>query len=199
MMSTSITSANLRENIWNETDQVQLQEVEKQCLNLGIPRTQFLVLVNVGTQRLHLLNFQARVASYPVSTAKNGVGQIENTGKTPLGLHKIVSKIGEGAEPYAVFKFRTLTGATATLNSGDDQIVARILWLQGLEPGFNLGKNENGQVVDSHDRYIYIHGTNEIKQIGTVASAGCIRMMPEDVIALFLKTDLGTMVHIYQT
>ena len=36
----------------------------------------------------------------------------------------------------------------------DAKITTRILWLEGLEPGFNRGGN-----VDSHARYIYIHGT----------------------------------------
>jgi L,D-transpeptidase YbiS len=63
-----------------------------------------------------------------------------------------------------------------------DWILTRILWLSGLEPGFNrLGEQ------DSMRRYIYIHGTNEIDKIGESHSHGCIRMLDDDLIDLFRK------------
>ena len=63
-----------------------------------------------------------------------------------------------------------------------DWILTRILWLSGLEPGFNrLGEQ------DSMRRYIYIHGTNEVNKIGEPHSHGCIRMLDDDLINLFSK------------
>ena len=53
-----------------------------------------------------------------------------------------------------------------------------ILWLAGLEDGHNRGGDR-----DSHARYIYLHGTNHEQLLGQPASAGCIRMANEDVIA----------------
>ena len=64
-------------------------------------------------------------------------------------------------------------------------ITTRILWLRGLEPGYNLGTNAAGEVVDSHDRYIYIHGTNHENRIGTPFSGGCIEMNNLDVLRLY--------------
>jgi lipoprotein-anchoring transpeptidase ErfK/SrfK len=43
----------------------------------------------------------------------------------------------------------------------------------------------------SGDKYA-IHGTNRPASIGTYASAGCIRMMNEDVLDLFARVSLGT-------
>ncbi len=65
-------------------------------------------------------------------------------------------------------------------------ITARILWLSGMESGVNEGGN-----VDSHARWIYIHGTADECSLGTPSSHGCIRMHNSDVIALFDKVPIG--------
>jgi lipoprotein-anchoring transpeptidase ErfK/SrfK len=136
--------------------------------------------------------------SYTISTSSKGVGQQEGSGKTPLGLHSVAEKIGEGADPLAIFKSREPTGDFASIDAGIDSIVSRILWLSGLEALFNQGRNAEGNLVDTHDRYIYIHGTNRMENIGKPASAGCVRMNPNDVIDLFHKISEGTLVYIYQ-
>jgi lipoprotein-anchoring transpeptidase ErfK/SrfK len=72
-----------------------------------------------------------------------------------------------------------------------DWILTRILWLSGMEVGFNrLGK------VDTMQRYIYIHGTNEENLLGTPSSHGCIRMSNDDVIHLYNEVEVGTKVFI---
>ena len=43
------------------------------------------------------------------------------------------------------------------------KITTRILWLEGLEPGINRGGN-----VDSHRRYIYLHGTGDDEKVVTL-------------------------------
>ena len=73
----------------------------------------------------------------------------------------------------------------------ENLITTRILWLRGLEPGVNQGGE-----VDSHDRYIYIHGTNHEDRIGTPQSAGCILMRNLDIIALFDEVRVGDQVWI---
>ncbi len=160
---------------------------------------QWLILINIENQRLHLISpSNERVSSFLVSTAQKGTGQLENTGKTPLGWHKIEERIGEGADPFAIFKSRVLTGEIAKPNQEPlGSITGRILRLKGLEEGFNLGKNAAGEVVDSFDRYIYIHGTNNLKDIGQPVSGGCIRMNPNDVVTLFNQVTTGTHVKIY--
>jgi lipoprotein-anchoring transpeptidase ErfK/SrfK len=113
-----------------------------------------------------------------------------------LGLHVIQEKIGDGADPYAIFKSRLNTGEIAIPN-GKEYITSRILRISGLEEGFNKGTDANGTVVDTFARYVYIHGTNEIDQIGKPAGAGCVRLKPDDMIALFNKIPNNTPVYIY--
>jgi lipoprotein-anchoring transpeptidase ErfK/SrfK len=69
-------------------------------------------------------------------------------------------------------------------------ITSRILWLAGLEPGYNQGQwatpdAHHGQCCDSYERYIYIHGTGLEEKIGTPFSQGCINMRNRDIICLF--------------
>ena len=71
------------------------------------------------------------------------------------------------------------------------KITTRILWLEGLELGFTLGGN-----VDSHARYIYIHGTGDQQTIGKPASHGCIHLADEDLLPLFDLLASGTLVWI---
>lgn len=133
---------------------------------------------------------------FPVSTARNGAGEQEGSFCTPRGAHRIAQKIGDGAPRFAVFSAREATGEIWTpqleaADPGRDWILSRILWLDGLEPGRNQGGN-----VDSHARYIYIHGTNEEDKIGTPVSHGCIRMRNDDVVALFDLVSVDTPVNI---
>lgn len=136
------------------------------------------------------------IREYPVSTAANGLGEANGSFCTPRGRHRIAEKIGAGAPLYAAFKGREPTGEiwTPALDAADpgrDWILTRILWLEGLEPG----KNQGG-TVDTHARYIYIHGTNEEHRIGTPASHGCVRMKNADVAELFDLVQVGTEVRI---
>jgi len=136
------------------------------------------------------------IRQYPVSTATNGPGEQDGSYCTPRGRHRIAEKIGEGAPLCAAFKSREWTGEIWTPeldaeNPGRDWILTRILWLDGLEPGRN-----KGGTVDTHNRYIYIHGTHEEHKLGTPASHGCIRMKNADVAELFDLVKVGTEVRI---
>lgn len=132
------------------------------------------------------------IREYPISSAKNGLGEQSGSYCTPRGRHRIAEKIGASQPLYAVFKARVPTGEIwsrelSAENPGCDWILTRILWLQGMEEG----KNKGG-TVDSHDRYIYLHGTDEEHLIGTPASHGCIRMKNVDVAELFDLLEVGT-------
>lgn len=70
-------------------------------------------------------------------------------------------------------------------------ITTRILWLRGLEPGVNSGPG-----IDTHDRYIYIHGTNHEERLGAPDSHGCVLLSNDEVIELFEQVPSGTLVMI---
>ncbi len=58
--------------------------------------------------------------------------------------------------------------------------------------------NAEGTSVDSFNRYIYIHGTNDIASLGRPASAGCVRMHPDSVVNLFDLVPQDSHVFIYR-
>ncbi|MEM9057056.1 MAG: L,D-transpeptidase [Pseudomonadota bacterium] len=154
------------------------------------------VHISIPAQRLTLTRGDGTAQRFAVSTARNGPGQQRGSECTPLGHHVIRARIGAGLDPRAVLCARRPTGeiyspALAAREPDRDWVLGRILWLSGVERGFNrLGD------VDTMQRYIYIHGTPDTEPLGVAASHGCIRMRPEDVVALFDAVTVGTPVHI---
>jgi len=136
-----------------------------------------------------LLQNGAKVATYPVSTSKFGLGDDRGRMTTPLGLLQVARKIGDNAPSGAVFHNRRWTGEILKPNApGRDPITTRIIWLRGLET----------QNAHAFNRCIYIHGTPEEKTIGRPASYGCIRMRSRDVATLYNQLPLGAFVQIVQ-
>lgn len=150
------------------------------------PHPCVLLRVDVAQQTLHLLSNGGLVKSWPVSTSKFGLGSEPGSYKTPVGKFRIFGKIGEGAPPWAVFKSRIPTGEIAVPGGGEDGVLTRILWLDGVEES-----NQN-----TRERYIYIHGTNQEELIGQPASHGCIRLRNQDVVELFAMVPEGADVEI---
>lgn len=151
------------------------------------------VLINLKDQTLSLPKLNK---FYVVSTGKNGIGEQENSGKTPRGWHRIAEKFGANEPKNAVFKARQWTGEVydaelAAEYPERDWILSRILWLSGLEAGFNQGEG-----CDTYQRYIYIHGTPDTEPMGIPMSHGCIRMRNDDVVELFNLLPIDAKVYI---
>jgi len=151
----------------------------------------------IASQQLTVFADGILVQRYPISTAKNGAGELMGSQCTPTGWHRIRAKIGTGQPLNAVFIGRRATGEIYTAELGTqypqrDWILTRILWLGGLEPG----KNRYGN-VDSTWRYIYIHGCPDELMTGIPDSHGCIRMKNIDVLNLFNQMDAGAKVFIH--
>ncbi len=155
-----------------------------------------LLFVAIKQQRIYLIRQGKMITSYPVSTSKYGLGEISNSKKTPLGLHKIQNKIGKGVPLRGIIKGGVFTGKKAELQHhpvsiDGDFVTTRLLWIRGLEPSKNLGGD-----VDSYSRRIYIHGTPEEGLIGKPSSHGCIRMTNHEVKELFDLVKVGLYVMI---
>ncbi len=145
------------------------------------------LVISVPEQRMALLDKGKAVALYPVSTSKFGLGDRPGTWGTPLGRLEVAAKIGAGAPSGAVFKNRRFTGEVLAPDApGRDPIVTRIIWLRGRE----------AQNARSFNRFIYIHGTPEERNIGRPSSYGCIRMRSKDVIEVFNIVGPGAEVNI---
>jgi hypothetical protein len=181
------------------------------CRGVGIRPTRHLLLVSVASQKVAWLE-RTWIPDHPtiarrvfpkrgtylvrkqfiISTSRFGVGQSLNSNRTPLGLHRIAARIGAGQPIGTVFESRRLVGLTWQ-GRPDAAIAHRILWLEGLEAGYNRG----GQ-VDSYRRYIYIHGLGDESTVGRPASRGCIHMAAADLLPLFDRLPLGTLVWIQE-
>ena len=142
--------------------------------------------ISVRKQRIILKAGRKKLAEYPVSTSRFGLGSKEGSFKTPAGRFRIAEKIGDGMPIGTIFKSREPVRSTKKLLAEDDLIMTRILWLDGLER-----RNAN-----THSRYVYIHGTNHEESLGVPARHGCVRMKNADVAELYELVKVDTPVEI---
>jgi len=157
-----------------------------------------IIRIEIEKQLLSLYLGQELIASYQVSTSKDGPGEEMESGCTPRGLHRIKIKIGDGLPENSVFVGRRPTGEIYTPELGAnnperDWILTRIIWLTGMEPEQNRGGNR-----DTLRRFIYIHGCPDSEPMGIPASHGCVRMRNCDLLELFDLVDTDTLVEIVE-
>lgn len=171
-----------------------LQDLQTRFPNYS---TEQVILIDASNQKLLLIEQGQVTKRWVISTAEAGLGSRKGSNQTPLGAHRLAQKIGDGAPLGTVFKARQNTGRIAKIltapgaRSGEDNVTTRVMWLDGLEPG----KNKGG-TVDSYQRFIYIHGTDEEGRLGAPASHGCIRMRNQDVVDLYDRVREDTLVFI---
>lgn len=166
-----------------------LERAKEKCHALGLKPTSRLITVSIAQQLLGFYRDDCLVKSHVISTSLRPPSNVKDSLGTPRGLHEIAEKFGAGQPPGIVFKARVATGKHFSELVPEEQarnlITTRILWLRGLESGHNAGFNVKGAVVDTHARYIYIHGTNHEDRLGTPFSGGCIEMANLGIIELF--------------
>lgn len=167
--------------------------VTRTCARLGIKPADRSLVVRLGLQTMQFVKSGTLVKTYVISTSRRPPCNVKDSLGTPCGMHEIAERLGAGQPPGMVFKARVPTGRHfSELPLADTEhnlITSRILWLRGLEPGVNLGGN-----VDTHARYIYIHGTNHEDKLGTPLSAGCVLMRNLDIIELYEVVRTGDQV-----
>ena len=145
------------------------------------------MIVSVKEQKMMLIENGMRLATWPVSTSKFGLGDNWGRMTTPLGFMEVAQKIGDNAPLGAVFHNRRFTGEIIKPNApGRDPIITRIIWLKGMQA-------ENAHAFS---RCIYIHGTPQENLIGRPASFGCIRMKSKDVTSLYNQIPLGAVLEV---
>lgn len=154
-----------------------------------------LIQVHIEDQLLSFYCGDRLIASYPISTAKAGLGEREGSWKTPRGRHVIQQKCGSGLPLLGVLKGRKYQGydwAPQLVQNQleQDWIIARVLWLSGIEP------SNRAYPYSSYHRYIYIHGTPPDQKMREPESKGCIRMRATDIVALFEMVREGCLVDI---
>ncbi|MEO6873885.1 MAG: L,D-transpeptidase [Opitutaceae bacterium] len=170
-----------------------IEQANKTCLRLGIKPATRIIIVRLGPSTLQFFNQGKLVKGYAISTSKRPPSNVKDSLGTPRGLHEIAERIGDGQPPGVVFKSRVPTGKHFSefpdADTATNFITTRILWLRGLEPGVNQGGN-----VDTHARFIYIHGTNHEDRIGEQMSSGCVLMRNTEIIELYEQVRSGDQV-----
>ena len=144
------------------------------------------ICIHVPSQTLDLLDGETLLRRYVVSTSRFGLGVEEGSNKTPTGQFRIAEKHGDGVAPGEILISRQPTGTFGQEGDDHDHVQTRVLWLEGVDP-------EN---ANTYSRYIYIHGTNAESHLGAPASMGCVRMSNADVIDLYDRVEVGTVVEI---
>jgi len=145
------------------------------------------VVVDVRWQKMNWYRFGLLEATFPVSTAKNGTGEVEGSEKTPRGWHYVCARFGDGEPLDMHFKGRRKVGLLLDLPDVQDPILGRILWLSGL------------QFLNSttRKRYIYVHGTTSERMQNKPLSHGCVNMFAHDIARLFSGTRQGLWVYVF--
>lgn len=166
------------------------ERAKEKCAALGRKSPERLIVVSIAAQRLGFYVAGVLNKSYVVSTSRRPPSNVQDSLGTPRGLHEIAEKIGAGQPPGIVFQSRVATGRHFRELSAEENarnlITTRILWLRGLEVGHNAGGN-----VDTHARYVYIHGTNHEDRLGSPASSGCVQMNNIEIAELFEQVRTG--------
>ncbi|AHF89228.1 hypothetical protein OpiT1DRAFT_00680 [Opitutaceae bacterium TAV1] len=162
---------------------------------LGIKPSERLLVVRIDTQTMQFFHRGNLLRSFVISTSRRPPSNVKDSLGTPRGLHEISERIGAGQPPGMVFKGRVPTGRHFSELPDADQrpnlITSRILRLRGLEPGVNRGGD-----VDTWERLVYIHGTNQESGLGTPMSHGCVLMRNLEIIGLYEEVRAGDLVWI---
>jgi hypothetical protein len=175
------------------------EQITQHLQSMGVDPTPHILLVDTKKQQLALIHGDQVKKIYTISTSKRGLGQKINTYQTPQGLHRINDKIGHGVPRYGIFHRRQFVGVWERQPRNQhlkDYVSTRILRLEGLQPGFNKGRDRFGRVVDSEQRAVYIHGTTMEWKLGSPSTKGCVHMSAHDVVNLFDLVPVGTLVWI---
>ncbi len=178
------------------------EKLKDHVLSMGLKPTPNMVLVDTKKQTLAIIADNKVKKVYTISTSKKGLGQEVHSFKTPVGLHRINEKIGDGVPHYGIFHRRQYVGTTFKYpklrsNHRKDYISTRILRLEGLQPGLNKGRDKYGKVIDTEERAVYIHGTTMEWKLGRPSTKGCVHMSAKDVVHFFNEIPSGTLVWIH--
>lgn len=141
------------------------------------------IVINVAEMRLYYYPppetpwERRKVLTFPVGIGRVGLD-------TPLGRYMVVDKI-------------THPNWTVPKTMADDYRARGIAFEPVVPPGPDNPLGEYALALDAPG--YFIHGTNRPWSIGMRVSRGCVRLYPEDILALFPQVPQGTPVRIVNT
>ncbi len=179
-------------------------KIDEYFSSRNITKPDTLVFIDISLQKLFFITDTIIQKQYEISSAQAGASFFAElrSNKTPLGLHKIESKIGDSLPIGNIIKMKKILDSVGIIfRTGDiipsdieDIIMTRVLVLEGSEKGINKGKSSKGKIIDTFYRGVYIHGTNNEADIGKTNSHGCIRMRNNDIVELYEMVNLTTVI-----
>ena len=129
------------------------------------------------------------------SRSRASLCNLENSLGTPIGLHIVCEKIGDGVPVNGEFIVRKFTGQIVPVAKSENEktrITTRILRLQGMQWGINRGIDlKTHRICDTYKRCVYIHGTNLENFIPRALSHGCLCLKSQDLLRLFRQINVG--------
>ena len=85
------------------------------------------IIVSFKTQTAYLVDYNGNITkAYPVSTAKNGIRNADNSEQTPSGTLEINHKIGGKSETMTVFKGKRAKVLQTSKPSIETKILSRL-------------------------------------------------------------------------
>jgi lipoprotein-anchoring transpeptidase ErfK/SrfK len=142
--------------------------------------TQDLIVVDRRNFRLHLYERLPEDTewtskqTWPVAVGADGFN-------TPRGPHIINTKVKDPDWRMPDSEWVAEEDRGRIVEGGTPENPLKERWLGVTDPSGGVG----------------IHGTGDYDSIGSAASHGCIRMLPEDVIELYDQVPIGTPVFIH--
>src|SRR2546430_17034044 len=105
--------------------------------------------VSIRDQQLTVKENEEPIRNYPVSTSRFGIGTEQGSFKTPIGRFRVAEKIGGEMPAGTIFRSRVALKAGDALPPTEDLVMARILWLRGMD----------ADTANNREGLIYTHST----------------------------------------
>ena len=134
------------------------------------------------------------ISAYPFFVAPH-----PPNGGTSIVINKAINRLYLYEEGRLIGRYPVATGKEVSLTpEGDLLIVTKEANDQGLGQDGIFGTRWLGlETSDAPDGSKYgIHGTNEPDSIGEHASAGCVRMAKNDLVEIYNRVPVGTVVRV---
>jgi len=167
-------------------------QIRNELINQNLITKKSTILIIRGSKQKMFLYPNNK--EFIISTAAKGFGNADDSNKTPTGLFRTVNK--QLGRMYQVFISKkptnTILGPNKDSSRRDEngkihsaEVLTGFISLDGIQK-----ENSN-----TFSRDIYIHGTNNEKNLGSPKSGGCIRVSNKDIG--YLVNNLPTNTYVF--
>ena len=144
-------------------------------------------------QRLRLERYQAHLSQAPDTLATANLEIVIDLGQRRLVLLQNDQVLKDFPIAVGQADWQTPLGTFAVQSMREDPSWQHPITKKSLPPGPDnpLGTRWIG-FLEEGEFFIGIHGTNQVNLIGEAVSHGCVRMLNEDIQAVYEQVKIGT-------